>query len=182
MKILALIGSPRKNGNTSVMVNFLIEKLDSTQFIVETCRLYDYQIGPCIDCRGCKKHELVCIVKDDMQSLYPKIEDAEIIIIGTPIYWFGPSAQTKLMLDRLRPYFGSQKLAGKKSALLLPAGTGVKDCDLTIEMFRRSFEALGVEFIGAVTAEAYDIGDVRNNNSAKNEMTALTDKLNRLYK
>jgi len=128
-KILFINGSPRKNGNTSAMLNTLLQKLDSRKFTFEQIRLYDHQIGPCIDCRGCKKNELKCIVNDDMQALYPKIESSEILIIGTPIYWFGPSAQTKLVLDRLRPYFSSQKLAEKKAALITPAGTGEKDCD-----------------------------------------------------
>jgi len=176
-KILLINGSPRKNGNTSAMLNTLHQQLDR-KFKSEFIRLYDYQIGPCIDCRGCKKNDLKCIVDDDMQALYPKIENADVLIIGTPIYWFGPSAQTKLMLDRLRPQYGSQNLAGKKAVLFTPAGTGEKDCDLTIEMFKRSFQALGIKYIGSVTAEAYDIGDLKNDHTALSEVEALTAKLN----
>ena len=164
--ILILIGSPRKNGNTSTLANILIKNLDTKKVNTEICHLYNYEINPCIDCRACKKGDMKCSINDGMNELYSKIEKSEIIIIGSPIYWLGPTAKTKLLLDRFRPYYGNKKLSGKKGALLLPAGSGEIDCDLTTEMFRRSFELLGVEFLGAVTAKAYDIGDIEKDSKA----------------
>lgn len=157
-----IIGSPRKKGNTSLMADMLIEHAANADYSFEKSFLYDIDMKPCIDCRACKKGDQKCLVKDGMKNLYDKLESSDTIIVGTPIYWFSPTAQTKLFIDRLRPYYGNQGLKGKKLGLLLPAGVGSKDCDLTIIMFQRICEALGIEYIGEVIVEAYDEGDVHN--------------------
>ncbi len=174
-----LIGSPRKKGNTALMAEKLIEGLDKDLFNIKTSFLYDHTIQSCTDCRACKKGDFNCTINDDMQKLYSAIENTDLLVVGSPIYWFGPSAKTKLWLDRLRPYFGTGKLGTKRLALLLPAGTGERDCDLTIEMFKRACQALGIEYLGAVTAQAYDAGDVENDKNALSSVALLAKKANR---
>lgn len=175
------IGSPRITGNTSVLAAHLKNQLDKYLVSTNISYLYDYEIMPCKDCRGCKKVGLKCIVQDDMQALYQDLLDADIIVIGTPIYWFGPTAITKLFIDRLRPYYGSKELSGKKAALLLPAGSGAEDCDLTIEMFKRTFKALEIDYLGAVTSEAYDIGDAAKDQQALLKLNELARKITDSY-
>lgn len=175
-KILILNGSPRKKGNTSILAEHLVDFLPKDQTL-ENIHLYDINIKPCIDCRACKKGDLVCTLNDGMTELYGQIDESNILIIGTPIYWFGPTAQIKLLLDRFRPYYVNKKLKGKKLALILPAGSGVGDCDLTIEMFKRSSEALGLEYIGAVTSESYDAGDALKDITALKEIENLAARI-----
>jgi len=170
--LLILNGSPRKKGNTAILSEYLIDHL-SEDLQAEQLFLYDYNLNSCTDCRACKKGDLECIIDDGMIELYSKINEADILVFGTPIYWFGPSAQTKMLLDRFRPYYVNRKLEGKKAVLILPAGTGASDCDLTIEMFKRSFKALGVEYVDAVTSESYDAGDAYNDNSALHHIKKL---------
>lgn len=176
-KIEILIGSPRKKGNTYSLANMLRTSIDRENTRSDITYLYDYEIKPCVDCRACKKGKMECILRDDMKELYSRLEASEIIIIGTPIYWFGPSAQTKLMLDRFRPYYVNKKIAGKSVALLLPAGTGAPDCDLTIEMFKRSIEALDMKYLGTVTAKAYDINEAMNDRNAKDLIATLSARI-----
>ena len=176
-KIEILIGSPRKNGNTYTLAEILDKGLDKSKSTTRISFLYDYNIKPCNDCRACKKGKMECILLDGMKELYSRIDAADIIVIGTPIYWFGPSAKTKLLLDRLRPYYANKKLTGKKAVLLLPAGTGEIDCDLTIEMFKRSFEALGVKLIGSVTSKAYDIGEASKDQTAIASINELLSQI-----
>jgi len=175
-KIQIFIGSPRINGNTSFLVQHLQTVL-SNKFESEINFLKNLNVGPCTDCRNCKKGELVCTVQDEMQALYKKMEQSDILILGTPIYWFGPSAQLKLLVDRLRPYYRNKRLEGKKAALILPAGSGETDCDLTIEMLKRTFEALGIEYLGSITSKAYDIGDAEKDKKALNEVQYLAQKI-----
>jgi multimeric flavodoxin WrbA len=177
-KIEILMGSPRKRGNSYLMSKMLINSLDKEKFVSNVSFLYNFEINPCVDCRACKKDAMVCILKDDMKDLYARIENADILIIATPIYWFGPSAKTKLMLDRFRPYYANKRLTGKQIALLLPAGTGAPDCDLTIEMFKRSAEALELKYIGDATAKAYDIGEVNQDEIATDSISHLAAKIN----
>ena len=176
-KMLILNGSPRKKGNTAILSEYLIKNINN-KLSVEHLYLYDFKIRPCIDCRACKNGDLVCVLDDGMKELYSKIDEADYIIIGTPIYWFGATATTKLLLDRFRPYYVNKKLTGKKAALILPAGTGASDCDLTTEMFKRSFNALGLEFLGAVTSESYDIGDANNDKVALGNIEKLAKTIN----
>jgi len=178
--IQIFIGSPRKKGNTNILSDILISKIDTDKFHIEKVYLYDHKINPCVDCRGCKKNDLICIVKDDMNSLYEQIDYADVLIFGSPIYWFGPSGIMKNFLDRFRPYYGNKKLLSKKAALLLPAGTGAEDCDLTIELFKRSFEALDINYLGAVTAKAYDIGEVNADAIALANIDQLASLINTL--
>jgi len=180
LKIEIFIGSPRKNGNTYALVEAFDIGLDKSKIISEKSFLYDYNIKPCDDCRACKTGKMECIICDDMKELYARIDNADVIIIGTPIYWSGPSAKTKLLLDRLRPYYSNKKLKGKKAALILPAGDGESDCDLTIEMFSRSFKALGIELIGSVAAQAYDIGEASNDKNAMASIAGLVSQINEI--
>jgi len=175
-KISAFIGSPRKKGNSAYLANELIVELIS-KFETEVIHLYSYAIEPCIDCRACKKGDYTCVLNDQMVDLYEKIDNSDILVFATPIYWFGPTAQTKLLIDRFRPYFVNKKLNGKKAALLLSAGSGAGDCDLTIQMFNRIFNALEIEFVGAVTSESYNIGDAEKDLQVKKHLKILTKKI-----
>ncbi|MCK4884712.1 flavodoxin family protein [Candidatus Bathyarchaeota archaeon] len=160
MKILALIGSPRKKGNTDLLVEQILEGAKTKGHATEKLYLYDYTISLCVDCRNCKKGDYVCCVNDEMQQIYPLMEGADVIVFGTPIYWYGPTAKMKMLLDRMRPFVENKKLRGKRAVVVVPSAEGPKACDPTIEMFRLSFEYLGVEFAGKVLAKAFDKGAV----------------------
>ena len=177
-KVEIITGSPRRSGNSTFLARILSDQLDPKRFRARISYLYDLNISPCTDCRACKRgRSKRCVIDDDMQSLYPRLAVAQIILIATPIYWFGPSAKTKLLLDRLRPFFGNQKLAHKKFGLLLAAGSGAGDCDLTIEMFRRTARALQMEFIGTAITQAYDLGDAEKDMDALPSLIDLAGRI-----
>ncbi len=124
MKILALIGSPRKGGNTDILVDQILKGAKTKSHTSEKLYLYRYKIFPCADCRKCKKGEHVCPIKDGMQRIYPKIASADAIIFGTPNYFNGPTGQMKLFFDRMRPLAGNDAVKGKKGIVVSPAGAG----------------------------------------------------------
>ena len=160
MKILLLNASPRRKGNTEILLLEIVKGAGNIN--TETIRLYPKRIEPCTDCRKCKKEPFLCPARDDMQELYNKIDNSDIIIFGTPIYYYGPTAKMKLLLDRLRPYISNKKLAGKKGAIALPSEEGPGACHTTIEMFRMSFGYMGMEFLGTVFGTAYEKGEILN--------------------
>jgi len=166
MKILALIGSPRKGGNTDILVDQILQDSKTIGHTSEKLYLYDYEISPCIDCRNCKKGDYVCTVNDGMQEIYPKMQAADPIIFGTPLYWFGPSGKMKLLMDRMRPFAANGKLKGKKGALVVPSGAETKVSEPLVEMFRLTFDYLEMEFVGTVLAQAYEKGEIRQNQEA----------------
>jgi len=105
------------------------------------------------------------------------MENADVIVFGTPIYWFGPTAKMKLLIDRLRPYFTNKKLAGKNGAVILSAGSGAGDCDLAVEMFKRIFRALEINFVGNVLSQSYDAGDASADKEAIYNIEQLSQRI-----
>jgi multimeric flavodoxin WrbA len=177
MEIIGLVGSPRKGGNTDILVDTVLSKAKDNGHTTSKVYIYDHDVGPCIDCRGCKKDENVCVVEDEMQDIYPRLDAADVIVFGTPVYWCGPSGPMKNLFDRLRPYFSNGRLKGKKAALVAPAKDGPAEGDLLVEMFRRSFDYLEVEFLGQALGTAYDKGDILNDSSAIDRARAIGSKL-----
>jgi len=148
MNVLGLVGSPRKGSNTDLLVNAILEGAKSNGCSVSKVYLYDVDIAACLDCRACKNEPHKCALKDGMQTLYPKLAEAEAIIFGTPLYWYGPSAKMKLLVDRLRPFILSKGLAAKKAVLVIPSEEGADACRYAVGMFTLSFNYLGVELVG----------------------------------
>ena len=85
---------------------------------------------------------------------------ADLIIFGTPIYYYGPTGQMKLLFDRMRPYGTSGKVKGKKGVIVAPSAEGAKCCGPLIKMFRMSFDYLGIDFAGKVLGTAYEKGEI----------------------
>lgn len=161
MKILALIGSPRRGGNTDLLVDQMLHGAESKGHRTDKLYIYDYEILPCIDCRGCKRGDLTCKLDDAMTKIYPRLEASDIIIFGTPVYWYGPTAKMKLLIDRLRPFIANGKLRGKKGLIVVPSEEGPGCCGPLAEMFRMSFEYLGVTTAGSILAKAYEKGEIK---------------------
>lgn len=111
MKIIGISGSPR-NGNTSFLVREALKSAEEEGIETEFISLADKEMNPCLACEVCKQ-EGKCIIMDDVNDILEKIEDADGIIIGSPVYFGGVSSQTKMLLDRSRPCRIGFKLRNK---------------------------------------------------------------------
>jgi multimeric flavodoxin WrbA len=147
MEILILNGSPRKNGNTDHLLTMVTESVTRHGAVVHQFRLADLNIHPCIGCGNCEK-EGICIFKDDMQKLYKKIAAADRIIIASPIYFYGLTAQTKACIDRC------QALWSKKYVLKQPISTNANRKGYLISVAATKGEML---FDGAVLCARYGL-------------------------
>ncbi len=172
MRILALIGSPRRGGNTDIIVDQILTGAREKGHATEKVYLYDQDIAPCVDCRKCKEPPYVCVLHDDMVPIYPKIDEADVILFGTPLYWYGPTAKMKLLIDRLRPYIASRQLEKKKGVVVAPSEEGPEACRCLVEMFRKSFDYLGMDFVEAILPKAYERGEIKQN---QDELTHAED-------
>ncbi|MGZ3513303.1 MAG: flavodoxin family protein [Thermodesulfobacteriota bacterium] len=166
MKILALNGSARKNGNTDILIDRILKGSKEKGHRNEKLYLYDYEISPCRDCRDCKKGNYICSLNDGIKKIYHKMEKADLIIFGAPNYWNGPPAKMKLLIDRLRPFVPSKKLKGKKWAVVSPAAEGPNSSRLLVDMLRLSCDYLGMKFVGKILAKAYEKGEILQNQKA----------------
>lgn len=177
VKVLGLVGSPRKQSNTDLLVSSILEGANQTGFGTEKLYLYDYEIKPCVDCRVCKQGKHQCALKDDLTTLYPKLEAADVIVFGTPLYWYGPSAKMKLLVDRLRPYIASKKLAGKQAVLVVPSEEGAEACNVTVDMFKMSFKYLEMTLTGVLLPRAYERAELKAQPQVLNDALLLGKNL-----
>jgi len=122
-KVLILIGSPRKKGSTAILAMEADRGLRELGIKTETVFLNDLKIKGCQACYWCKKNDVAdCAVKDDMQTLHQLMKECDGMIVASPIYFGGVTAQTKAWLDRMFPYIGmnlTPKMpAGKKVSFI----------------------------------------------------------------
>ena len=103
MNIVSFLGSPRKNGNTSLLLDKVLDGiLSKNDAQSEIVFLQNSNIKPCMGCNSCKNNEdKTCVINDDMKDIVPKIKKSDLIILATPIYWWSVTAQMKLLIDRL---------------------------------------------------------------------------------
>ena len=111
MKILVLNGSPTPNGNTVALVNAFKEGAESKGHEVNIVNVAHKKVNGCMACNFCKRNNGQCVQKDDMQEIYPQIQDADMIVFASPIYYFIMSAH--------RFYAINAPEKAKYSALLL---------------------------------------------------------------
>ncbi|MFH1824854.1 MAG: flavodoxin family protein [Candidatus Firestonebacteria bacterium] len=101
MKILGINGSPRIGGNTDILLDHALNGARSVGADVEKIILNNLNLKPCLECLDARK-DGVCIVNDDLQMVYKKIDKAQGIILASPIFFGSLSAQTKIMIDRFQ--------------------------------------------------------------------------------
>lgn len=103
-KVLVLTGSPRKNGNTNTVVSWFVEGARETGAAVEVIDVAHLKSrnNGCIACTGCQKSEKYeCVFDDEVKPVIARIPAMDVVVFATPTYFFGPSAQIKLLMDRM---------------------------------------------------------------------------------
>jgi multimeric flavodoxin WrbA len=171
LNILAFLGSPRIGGNTELLLGETLKAIDPKRHSIRIFRLNQIDIKPCQNCSGCDETG-ICIIDDAMRDIYEAIRRADRIILASPIFFFGLSAQTKIMIDRCQAFWCQKyllkkslvsELHGRKGLLLLVGGmkneTGIRCGDATAKAFFRSISVpehetlsfLGIDAKGAIS-------------------------------
>jgi multimeric flavodoxin WrbA len=167
-KVLIVRGSPREKGNSATLAREALLGAREAGAEVEDIYLHGLDIRPCDACDMCEDNEGVCVIEDDMQTLYPKIAQADAIVFASPIYWFTISAQLKLFIDRWYAFeFHEDKpTRNKQIGVVLTYG----DTDLftsgginAIHTFQSMFRYIGGEIVGIVHGTANEVGDAAKN-------------------
>ena len=173
-KIVILVGSPRRDGNTQVLAGACAAGARG-RHQVELCSVADYLVHPCTGCNACAAREgHRCVQQDDMQQLYPKLAAADVVVIASPVYFYGVSAQLKAVIDRLHTPMRN-RFQVKKLALLLVAGATLPAVfDAILRQYQLVLDYFGLEDAGRILVrgvrergdiqgspalqEAYDLG------------------------
>jgi multimeric flavodoxin WrbA len=152
MKVITILGSPRKKGKTAQTLDLFENNLLIKGYDVERICLTDHQIKGCVGCHSCmnKNDAPECVLKDDAISIFEKMILADVIVYASPIYCYDFTSQFKTFIDRhwcLTQNYGtpyaSSNIAGKKVALLITCmGTAEQNADLAQEIFDRSMKGV----------------------------------------
>jgi len=180
-RILILKGSPRKEGNSSILADQVAAGASAAGAAVESFDLHGMDIRPCDNCDFCQGSG-ECVINDDMQLLYPKLLEADGIVIASPIYWFTVSAQMKLCIDRWYALEGakSSALAGKEIGIVLayadsdPFTSGAVNAIRTLQDIFRYQKA---EIAGMVYGSATQPGEIQAQAEVLQRAYALGQRL-----
>jgi multimeric flavodoxin WrbA len=117
-RALGIVGSPRRGGNTEALVDEVLAAAEEAGALVEKVILSNLDIRPCLACDRCAETR-VCVQEDDFAQLWKRMTGSAVWVLGTPVYWFGPTAQFKSFLDR---WYGVRRdlFAGRRVVLVVP--------------------------------------------------------------
>ncbi len=182
-KIVILLGSPRKDGNSTALAQRVRAGAAASGAAVDTFSLHDMNIAPCRACESCRTDPATgCVIDDQMQTLYPKLRRADALVIASPVYWFTMSAQTKLFMDRCYALGGpgGHALQGKQIGILLtyadadPFGSGAVNA---LRAFQDAFNYIGADIVGMLYGSAWKAGEIRANKELMKQAYALGKQL-----
>jgi len=171
MKVLGILGSPRKGGNTELLLEEALKGAEAEGAEVERLRLTDYNIIPCKECLACFK-DGNCIILDDMAKIYPKLLEADIIVLASPIFFYGVTAWAKGLIDRCQalwarkyqlkdPSFGKEGRKRKGFFISVGGTKGQKTFEGAILTAKYFFDVLNAEYAGELVLREVDAkGDI----------------------
>jgi multimeric flavodoxin WrbA len=163
VKILGIMGSPRIKGNTDLLLEEALKGAKSQGAEVEKIVVDKLKIAPCREYLGCFK-DGNCVIRDDMDEIYPKLLGADVVIIASPMFFYGVSSQAKALIDRCQALWARKHIlkqslpdGGRKGAFIAVGATKGKrlfeGAILTVKYF---FEAIGVEYADELLIRGVD--------------------------
>ena len=171
LKVLGIFGSPRKEGNTEILLEEALKGAEMEGAEVERIRLSDLNIIPCKECLKCFERG-ECIILDDMQGIYPKLLEADIIILASPIFFYGITAWAKALVDRCQALWARKYVLQNRSMdkegrrrkgfFISVGGTkGQKVFEGAILTIKYFFDVLNADYVGELVFRGIDAkGDI----------------------
>ncbi|MFQ6052688.1 MAG: flavodoxin family protein [Candidatus Bathyarchaeia archaeon] len=161
MKVLGISGSPRREGNTDYAVKRTLDLIRQRRPDVDTefLRISDYRIEHCRGCRHCMTYVECAIRDDDLDLLIEKIHNADLILLGAPIYWYGPPGVLKDFIDRTHGFYpDEERFRGKRVAIIsVAADSGFP----SHEKIMGWLQHYGAEYVGRLRLWAREKGDLQ---------------------
>ncbi len=182
-KILIISGSPQKDGNTRRLAAWFTEGVPSEKGQVELVDAASlrHKVAGCASCRACQKAERYgCVIDDEVSGVLARIARADVIVMATPLYFFGPSAQLKIVFDRMFSLYKWDNAAKTmktvlKGKTLVLLGSAFEDVGLDAleKPFALTAEYSGMAFKSLVVANAGVSGDLARKPGIREQAAAL---------
>jgi len=156
MKVLGIMGSPRRQSNTEILLDKALEGAREAGAEVEKVLVSKLKISPCLEIYACRKDGR-CTIKDDMQSLYEKLLEADHIVFASPIFFYGVTSQAKAIIDRCQALWVRRHVLGmgkedkrERRGVFISVGAtrGTKLFDGAVLTVKYFFDAIGVKYSG----------------------------------
>lgn len=187
--IVIINGSLRANGNTDVIIKSILDGAESTDAFIKQYVLRDKNINDCKGCYYCYQNNN-CSITDDMQEIHLEIQKSDLIILASPMYWWGVTGLMKTFIDRLYLYYPKRNghfVAGKKLLVIIPMNVNEKQHGRKVYMseiepiqmtFKYIFKRLGMDIIDIVFYPGLTAkGDAIKNEEYLNNSYKLGQKL-----
>ncbi len=184
MKILGIMGSPRLKGNTDLLLEEALRGAKSRQAEVEKIVVDKMKITPCREYYGCLK-DGNCVIRDDMDIIYPKLVEADGIIVASPMFFYGVTAQLKALIDRCQALWVRRNIlktlpeSNKKGVIIgVGATKGKQLFDGSILTIKYFFQAFGVEYSDELLVRRVDKrGEIKEHPDMLKEAFELGERL-----
>ena len=128
MKVAVLCGSPHAHGTTAALAQAFCQGAEAAGHQVARFDTAKMNVKPCLGCMHCRKNEGKCVRGDDMEQLLPELEEAQAVVLVTPLYYFGMTAQLKTVIDRYFAHNAQLREDNKACYLLAACGDGEDWC------------------------------------------------------
>lgn len=177
MKILLLNGSPRIIGNTGTALKEIRTGIQSNipEAEVELSEVSDFKLSGCTNCDACRKNGGNCIIPDDSAKIIQKIYDTDVLILGTPVYYWGMTSQLKIVIDKL--YSKDDQLRKQKKKLGIVAVGEASLDDLEYKLISDQFECIcnyfGWSLIFNQSVCAFEAGDLAKDRVRLQDLNSL---------
>ena len=164
MKVLSIMGSPRRRGNTELILDRALEGARQAGAEVEKVLVSKLRISPCLEIYACRK-DGNCSIKDDMQALYGKLLEADHVIFASPIFFYGITSQAKAVVDRCQALWVRRYVLGigsddrrERRGLFISVGAtrGAKLFDGAVLTVKYFFDAIGVKYWAGLLVRGID--------------------------
>jgi len=178
MRVLGIMGSPRKHSNTEILLDRALEGAGEAGAEIEKVLISKLKISPCLEIYACFK-DGNCTIRDDMQTLYDKLLEADHIVFASPIFFYGVTAHAKALIDRCQALWARRHVLGMgkedrrvRRGVFISVGAtqGEKLFDGAVLTVKYFFDAVGVKYSGDLLIRGID-----NKAQIKEHPTALED-------
>ena len=173
-KVLGITGSPRRGANTETMIDQILTGAKESGAQTEKVILSEMNVNPCRACNGCQRTGQ-CVIDDDFGSILEKMKESNVWVLGTPVYWWGPTAQMKAFIDR---WYGVERstFRGKEIILTVSSNGGTSYARYTVDMLESIIPYLGMRHIATIQAAGTTGPNYAKNNDTLMEKAYRTGK------
>lgn len=179
MRVIGVCGSMRKNGNSEWMLRKILDVAKNEKVQTDIVLLRDLNIKCCMGRDTCHKNGGNCVIEDDMQEIYPKLEKADIIVVGCPNYFKNVSALMKNFIDRTNAFVrvNPRKLEGKYALGLCVGGEELEDTQHCENALIRFFDSHRMKILCMVKAKADEPGSISSNSGLEKKLVEIGKKI-----